>query len=143
MFLRNLFVSTVDHYLLLAQVKMRSIYLYMSSLITLSAAATVPFFIEESRNAHVLERRQAVNITWPYQTFVSEPSFLPPIPEITKTGRTAPGYQFLAQQGVAAAQQAAMIMTDDGELVWQSDPKLPFPPTNFSPQMLNGKPVLV
>lgn len=90
-----------------------------------------------------LERRQSSTITWPYQTFVSEPDFLPPIPEVNKTKATAPGYQFLAQQGTDCAQQAAMIMTDDGELVWQSNPKSPFPATNFGPQTLNGKPVLV
>lgn len=93
-----------------------------------------------------LQRRQAAGnatITWPYQTFVSEPEFLPPIPEVTKTKETAPGYQFLAQQGIACAQQAAMIMTDEGDLIWQSNPKSPFPISNFSPQTLNGKPVLV
>ncbi|KAF2690731.1 hypothetical protein K458DRAFT_426180 [Lentithecium fluviatile CBS 122367] len=92
---------------------------------------------------HALGRRQSSNITWPFQTFVSEPTFLPPIPEVNKTKATAQGYQFFAQQGTGCAQQAAMIMTDDGELVWQSNPKSPFPATNFSPQTLNGKPVLV
>lgn len=111
-----------------------------------SGALSTPFFIGTPRTPNdvdTLVRRQAPTVKWPYRKFQSEPSFLPPIPEVVKSGETASGYFFVAQQGAAAAQQAAMIMRDDGELVWQSDPKSPFPATNFSPQVLNGRPVLV
>lgn len=125
---------------------MRSLLHLTCFLAGLSVAASAPFFIGRPRTANDVAthaRRQAPTIKWPYREFQSEPSFLPPIPEVVQNGETAPGYFFVAQQGPAAAQQAAMIMTDDGELVWQSDPKSPFPATNFSPQMLNGRPVLV
>lgn len=89
------------------------------------------------------ERRQTPQGLWPYQTFVTEPTFLPPIPEIKKYHPTAPGYLFQAPQGPLSAQNAAVIMTDDGELVWQSEPASTFPPFDFTPEVLFGKPVLL
>ncbi|KAF2728830.1 hypothetical protein EJ04DRAFT_569184 [Polyplosphaeria fusca] len=111
--------------------------------VSMAVARPEPFSFGRKRGLHAHERRQSTNVTWPHQTFVSEPTFLPPIPEIEKLKETAPGYMFLAQLGEGGAQQAAMIMKEDGELVWQSDPSIPLPVNNFLPQTLNGKPVLV
>ncbi|KAF2854784.1 hypothetical protein T440DRAFT_514659 [Plenodomus tracheiphilus IPT5] len=95
-----------------------------------------------------LHRRQSPNTTtWPYQTFKTETTFLPPILNITSSHPTtiSPHPLFLAINCATCAQQAATIFSPSGDLLWQSEPSAPSaqPATNFSPQLLHGKPVLV
>lgn len=123
---------------------MRSFRVHVAaSLASITAVQSTSSLPTTCGHKSALKGRQSPNIIWPYQTFVSEPGFLPPISEVINTKPTAPGYQFLAQQGINCAQQAAMIMTDEGELIWQSHPSSELPVANFGPQTLNGKPVLV
>ena len=61
---------------------------------------------------------------WPHLTFQTEPDFTPPQLSITKTGDTSPGVMLFAPSagvyGEGGAEDAAMIMTDEGDLVWQA-----------------------
>lgn len=57
---------------------------------------------------------------WPWQTYKSEPSLQPPALEITKNSPTTPGYLFFDQNGNYGHNYSLFIMTDDGDLVWQS-----------------------
>jgi hypothetical protein len=76
---------------------------------------------------------------WPWQTFKSEPSLQPPVLDITKYSETSPGYLFFDQNGNYGHNYSLFIMTDDGDLVWQSSYG-DF--SAFKAQTLNDKPVL-
>ncbi|KAI1843274.1 hypothetical protein JX265_012153 [Neoarthrinium moseri] len=78
---------------------------------------------------------------WPYQTFVTEPNLRPPIAALNKTGDTAPGHIIFAQSGRVGAEQAGIITTENGQLLWNSDPTLPKMST-LTPFVLDGKKVL-
>jgi hypothetical protein len=91
---------------------------------------------------------QALTIDyWPYQSFVTEPTFHPPIFKIDKSGAPladgliifTPSIENTTTIG-ARDLVAGMIMTDDGELVWH-DPNIEIS-TNLFVQSLNGKSVL-
>lgn len=75
---------------------------------------------------------------WPYQTFVSEPALRPPIISINKTGQTAAGHVVFAQSGTAGAENAGLIMTEDGQLLWNSASQM----STLTPFHLDGYPVL-
>ncbi|KUI65872.1 hypothetical protein VM1G_02160 [Cytospora mali] len=95
----------------------------------------------------VLAATPSTSEVWPYQTFVTEPTFRPPVINITKTGNTAPGFFFFDQMStstsiIGAAEAAALIMDEEGQLIWQSDPSKP-PKKNFTPAKLHGETVLV
>ncbi|KAJ5220224.1 hypothetical protein N7468_009428 [Penicillium chermesinum] len=84
---------------------------------------------------------------WPYQTFVTEPDFHPPIFDIEKNEEAIAEGLILftpsteSRANIAAKELAsAMIMTDDGELVWNGDTAKP--QTNLFVQQLDGRPVL-
>ncbi|KAH9878680.1 hypothetical protein IAQ61_001953 [Plenodomus lingam] len=111
---------------------------------SLASARISPYSSSSPSNSNfALQRRQAPNATWPHQSFYTEPDFLPPILEITRHGPSSPNPLFFAVNCAACPQEAATIFSPDGELIWQSDPYTQYPATNFGPQRLNGKPVLV
>ncbi|KAH9896228.1 Arylsulfotransferase-domain-containing protein [Xylariomycetidae sp. FL2044] len=61
---------------------------------------------------------------WPYQTYVTEPTFYPPRPAINHTdgAALAPGLVVFSPSGGVSGTTSAMIMDREGELVWQTDP---------------------
>lgn len=75
---------------------------------------------------------------WPVQLFKSSP-LQPFVMNVTKNGKTEPGYIFLTPLDVLKVHGFPAIYTDDGELVWQGPPGNI---TGFQPQILNGEPVL-
>ncbi|KAF2159429.1 hypothetical protein M409DRAFT_30047 [Zasmidium cellare ATCC 36951] len=79
---------------------------------------------------------------WPVQTFESEPGFHPPVLEITAPEQASKdGYLFFAPGGPQASQTAPVIMTNNGELIWNGPPGLfAF---NFGVQTYKGEDVLV
>lgn len=81
----------------------------------------------------------AANSSWPSQTYKSS-SAVAPYMEISKHGDTQPGHLFISQFGLAAPKSALNIMTDAGELIWES-PTADY--SAFSRQVLFGEPVLV
>ncbi|KAI8960637.1 ASST-domain-containing protein [Daldinia sp. FL1419] len=80
----------------------------------------------------------AENYTWPWQTYKSS-SAEPPLLKISKSGPTSPGYLFFNQNGEYAHNYSLFIMSDDGELVWQSGYG---DYSAFRTQTFEGKPVL-
>ncbi|EAW12970.1 arylsulfotransferase family protein [Aspergillus clavatus NRRL 1] len=75
---------------------------------------------------------------WPLQTFRSTP-ITAPYMNVTKNGKTEPGYLFISPYDLLQKTGHPMIYADDGELVWHG------PLMNvsaFQPQMLDGEPVL-
>jgi hypothetical protein len=75
---------------------------------------------------------------WPLQSFKSSP-FQPAVMNVTKNGKTEPGYIFLSPTDMFKGHGSPTIYTDDGELVWQgSSGNI----TGFQSQTLNGEPVL-
>lgn len=79
----------------------------------------------------------AETTAWPSQSYKSEPFIIPEF-NVTKSGEAlAPGYLFLTP--AAAPYPAAIIITDEGELVWASETGT-F--DNFNVQTLDAKPVL-
>lgn len=89
----------------------------------------------------------AVAEYWPYQTFVTEPTFHPPILDIQKSGEPlAEGLIFFTPadgntSNLNAKEVATgMIITDEGELVWNG-PVIK-PETNLFVQELDGQSVL-
>lgn len=77
---------------------------------------------------------------WPYQTFITEPTFKPPIFKTNKTGATEPGLIFYAPTILeGAGETAAIITTEDGEMIWQSSPDIAA--SNLTPGTLDGKPI--
>ncbi|MDI1484929.1 MAG: hypothetical protein OHK93_000063 [Ramalina farinacea] len=81
---------------------------------------------------------------WAYQSYNSSP-FNPPKLQITRNGQPlAPGLLFLSPENVtplgAAKDVAPLIMTDDGELVWNG-PKLNA--TDFRATTYQGAPILI
>lgn len=82
------------------------------------------------------------SLRWPVQTFVSEKDFHPPVLEITSPDKASKdGYLFFSPGGPNAQQVAPLIMTSQGELVWNGEIKLfTF---NFGVQTYKGEPVLV
>lgn len=81
---------------------------------------------------------QAVNLTWPVQTYKSSPA-RPPVLNVTKTGETTPGYLFFDQNGELSPTYSVFIMSEDGELVWQG---VEGDLDAYQPQLWHGKPVL-
>lgn len=75
---------------------------------------------------------------WPVQLFKSS-TLQPFVMNVTKNGKTEPGYIFLSPIDVLKLHGFPAIYTDDGELVWQGPPGNI---TGFQPQILNGEPVL-
>jgi hypothetical protein len=75
---------------------------------------------------------------WPIELFKSSP-LQSPVMNITKNGKTQPGYIFLSPTDMLRYHGFPAIYTDDGELVWQGPPGNI---TGFQPQTLNGKSVL-
>lgn len=77
--------------------------------------------------------------TWPVQSFRSSP-LQPPYLNVTKLGQTELGYLFIAPRDSSRNTTTLTIYSDDGQLVWQSEPN----ETIFSvrPQMLHGEPVI-
>ena len=80
----------------------------------------------------------AANASWPFQSFKTV-DFHPPNLKITKSGKTAEDYLFLAPSGASAYDVAPLIMTDTNELVWQGLTGQAF---NFGVQTYKGKSVL-
>lgn len=84
---------------------------------------------------------------WPYQTFVTEPTFHPPVLDVTKTGDELADGLILFTPSIQSLKDinsrelaGAMIMTDEGELVWYGETATP--QTNLFVQKLDGKQVL-
>ena len=77
----------------------------------------------------------------PTQHFRSRPDLRPPpVKVLTRTGRTAPGYLFVApERGVD--QGGPLILQNDGQVVW-FDPLDDRRVTNFRVQRYRGRPVL-
>lgn len=77
---------------------------------------------------------------WPVQTFVTEPTFRPPVFKWNKTGDVEPGLLFFSPTVAdGGGEAAAIITTDEGEMIWQSDPSLNA--SNLTPGTLDGKPI--
>lgn len=123
---------------------MRSLHIIPTLLFTtpLISARLSPFSSGDLTQSS-LQRRQSTNTTWPYQTFHSEPNFHPPVLEINGNKPCVSDALFFAQICATCIQEAATIFTPTGELIWQSNPNTTYPATNFQPQWLNGKQVLV
>ena len=83
---------------------------------------------------------------WPHLTFQTEPDFKPPQFSITKTGDTSPGLILFAPSagvyGEGGAEDAAMIMTEEGDLVWQAPQLNNETLSTLNIQILRGRPVL-
>ncbi|KAF3768615.1 hypothetical protein M406DRAFT_250688 [Cryphonectria parasitica EP155] len=79
---------------------------------------------------------------WPLQTFVTEPTFQPPVFDINKTGTTADGYIFMDTNtnGAASGNLVATIINDDGQLIWSAGYT---DTTNPSYQTYNGQDVIL
>ncbi|KAJ5690665.1 hypothetical protein N7462_005057 [Penicillium macrosclerotiorum] len=75
---------------------------------------------------------------WPVQSFKSS-SVQPPVMNVTKNGKTEPGFIFLTITDVLRDQGFPAIYTDDGELVWHGESGHT---SGFQPQTLHGNPVL-
>lgn len=79
---------------------------------------------------------------WPYQSFRSA-DFHPPVLKVTRrnggNATTSNGYLFISPTGPGAEDQAPLIISDDGELVWQGPAGMGF---GFRAQVLEGRPVL-
>jgi Arylsulfotransferase (ASST) len=79
--------------------------------------------------------------TPPYQHFRTRPDLRSPVLTISHpSGRTAPGYIFLAPKG-KVAQVGAMIVDDSGQVVW-FDPLPVARVADFKVQVYQGRPVL-
>ena len=83
---------------------------------------------------------------WPTQSFKTIPTARPPVFQIQKSGEPlAPGYiLFTPLSFNGAVEAAAVIMSDDGTLIWNSPVSLSlnFSYTNLFIQSLDSKPVL-
>ena len=81
------------------------------------------------------------NGSWPTQSFRTAPAFRPPVLDIYKSGASlAPGYLMMSFIPVTnEAETAAVIMTDTGDLVWNS-PIGSY--SNVRVQSLDSEPVL-
>lgn len=78
---------------------------------------------------------------WPFQTFITEPTFKPPILEARKYGKTEPGLIFYAPTTlIGEGETAAIITTDEGEMIWQSSPFIDA--SNLTPGTLDGRPIM-
>lgn len=86
---------------------------------------------------------------WPYQSFITEPTFHPPVFSIEKSGQqlaeglivVTPADEINSSDVVLGAMEPAssLLMTDDGELVWNGPIEVS---ANLFIQTLNGMPVL-
>ncbi|KAI9713515.1 MAG: hypothetical protein M1820_000897 [Bogoriella megaspora] len=85
--------------------------------------------------------KRADNGTWPTQSFRTAPAFRPPVFDISKSGAAlAPGLLMMSFiPAVDNVESAAVIMTDDGDLVWNSSPGSL---SNLRVQRLDSAPVL-
>ncbi|EME47400.1 hypothetical protein DOTSEDRAFT_50806 [Dothistroma septosporum NZE10] len=104
------------------------------------AATFVSFAVHATAQTATTPR----NPTWPYQNFTTEPSLQPPVLEISKNEsqcKLSPGYLLFSPAGNSMWQKAPLIMTDEGELVWNG-PKY-FNGFNFGVQKYKGEAVLV
>lgn len=94
----------------------------MHSLLCMLALAQVSTFgfaapsVLKADYAKSLSRRDDLGI----QTYQTE-SFVAPILQFTKSDLTAPGLLFLTPDGTTSTTNGTMIMSDNGELVWQSE----------------------
>ncbi|GES66242.1 hypothetical protein ATEIFO6365_0013021000 [Aspergillus terreus] len=76
--------------------------------------------------------------SWPIETFRST-NISAPVLNVTKNGKTEPGYVFIGPMTSSHAKANPAIYSDDGQLIWQG------PMVNVSayqPQMLDGEAVL-
>ncbi|OAR02358.1 hypothetical protein LLEC1_02452 [Akanthomyces lecanii] len=88
-------------------------------------------------NLFALALWSAGTTAWPSQTYKSEPFVIPEF-NVTKSGESlAPGYLFLTP--ASGSYPAAIIITDEGELVWASNNDTFY---NFNVQTLDSKSVL-
>lgn len=76
---------------------------------------------------------------WPSQLYKTE-DFSAPRVALSKLGTTSPGFFFITLYGATTNSTTALIMTEQGQLVWR--PEADFLATNFGVQMLNGASVL-
>lgn len=79
---------------------------------------------------------------WPYRTFRST-DFHPPELKVSRNNgtnaTTSDGYFFISPTGPGAEDQAPLIISDDGELIWQGPHGQGF---GFRAQVFEGRPVL-
>lgn len=102
---------------------------------TLLAAAGLLF------TSCIAQSPTAAAAPWPTKTFLSEPTFSPPVLSINKTGEPiAPGYLFFAPDGRPPIQVNPLIMGTNGHLIWNGPLEHAF---NFGMQHYKGKDVLV
>lgn len=85
--------------------------------------------------------------SWPYQTFVTEPDFHPPVLDISKTVDATDGLFFFVQTFFATAPGpraiAPLIMTEGSDVVWHGpNPVSGGLSANLAVQQLHGKDVL-
>lgn len=83
------------------------------------------------------------NTPWKHASYKTEPRFTPPVLEVENHGNSTPGHIFFAQFGPEATQNAAMIMTQTGRLLWQTDPAATQLVSNLTPAKLHGQDVLL
>ncbi|KAL4889192.1 ASST-domain-containing protein [Aspergillus ambiguus] len=78
------------------------------------------------------------SVSWPIETFRST-EIAAPVLNVTKHGKTEPGYLFFSPMMGSHEKGNPAIYSDDGQLVWQG----PMVNTSaYQPQMLDGEPVL-
>ena len=85
--------------------------------------------------------KRADNGSWPTQSFKTAPAFRPPVLDVFKSGASlAPGLLMMSFIPVTnEIENAAVIMTDSGDLVWNSPPGSY---SNLRVQSLDSEPVL-
>jgi len=104
--------------------------------------------ITQNVPARGLESRQNLPAsTWPYQTFVTEPDFHPPVLEISKTVGATDGLFFLVQSFFGSVPGpgtlAPLIMTEGSDVVWHGPNTVSGAiSANLAVQKLHGKDVL-
>ena len=86
----------------------------------------------------VTKAQSAEDTLWPLQQYKSS-SIQTPFLNVTKMGKTEPGYLFFSPADILRKEGHPVIYSDDGQLVWQG------PKGNYSalqPQMLDDEPVI-
>ena len=104
-------------------------------------SSIIPFVLLAGNSFCRSIKRADNNGSWPTQSFKTEPAFRPPVLDVYKSGESlAPGFLMMSFIPVTnEVESAAVIMTDTGDLVWNS------PGGSYSDlrvQYLDSEPVL-
>ncbi|KXJ89260.1 ASST-domain-containing protein [Microdochium bolleyi] len=110
---------------------------------SLAILATLVFWAAHMAGAATMPGQHGNHPLWDHHSFKTEPTFSPPFVDVQLPGVTAPGHIMFAQFGPEATQNAAMIMNQDGQLVWQTDPSMTRMISNLTPAKLLNEDILL